>query len=124
MSDQQFGGRITFEFAGKIISIANASVKLDIFGASAEAMANQDATVCYKYTPKPKGADFTLRDGLDIDWPSLMRQQGNCTIVEEENNVSHLFTACRLVGEPIIDRDNGEVTGVSVKGGQYSRVLG
>lgn len=124
MADSQFGGRITLEFGGKPIVIANASVKLDVSGTSVDAVPNQDGSVCYKYTPKVRGAEFTPRDDSTINWSLLMRQQGNATIVELENGVTHLFTACRLTGSPVEDRDTGEVSGVKVEGGQYQRLNG
>jgi hypothetical protein len=124
MADQVFGGRITLEFDGQVIVIANASVKLDVAGASSEAKANQDRSVCYQYTLKPFVAEFTPRDDSKIDWAVLMRRQGNATIAELDNGIIHLFTGCRVVGEPMQDRDTGEVSGVKIAGGQYQKING
>ena len=125
MADTQFGGRITLEFGNLSIVIANASVKLDISGTKSEDKANQDGSACYIYTPTPRAADFVARDdSVNLDWTTLMRFTGNATITELDNGVTHLFTNCRLVGQPVIDRDNGEVSGLKISGGQYQKING
>lgn len=123
-SDTQFGGRITFEFAGTVLSFTEATVTIIPSNVKAESKANQDGTPCYMYAPQLVGADFRLRDAASIDWSTFMRTTGNCTIVEADNGITHLFTACRLVGEPKENRADGEVDGLSIRGGQYQKLTG
>jgi hypothetical protein len=123
-SDTQFGGRITFEFAGQTLAFTEAQVTIVPSNVKADSKANQDGSPCYMYSPTLMGANFKLRDAAGINWSQLMRQSGNCTITEADNGVTHLFTACRLVGEPTENRADGEVDGLQIRGGQYQKLTG
>jgi hypothetical protein len=124
MAEIQFGGRITFEFAGQILSMEEASVQLIETGYKADAASNQDGSVFYTYTPQPYGADIKFRDDASITWDTMMRAQGNCTITELDNGVTHLFTECRMTGDPKVDRTKGTVDGVQIRGGHYQKLTG
>ena len=124
MADLQFGGRITLQFAGQILVCEEASIKLTTTPQKAEAKANQDGSPAYIYTPQLYGADFTLRNDSSITWATYLMATGNATIVELDNGRTHLFTACRLVGDPSYDLVNGTVSGLSLRGGQYSVLTG
>src|SRR4051794_28625893 len=95
----QFGGRVTFEFAGRRIPPCDGDIKLDPTNMEYESRTNQDGSPAYIGKPKQFGADISLRHHKDVNWNTLIRQIGNCTIVEEENGRSHLFTGCRLIGK-------------------------
>lgn len=124
MAEIQFGGRITFEFANQILSMEEASVTILSASYKAEGIANQDGSVCYQYVPTPYGANVKFRDDSAVNWDQYMRAEGNCTITELDNGIVHLFTKCRLTGEPSIDRTKGVVDGVQIRGGQYQKLTG
>jgi hypothetical protein len=124
MAEIQFGGRITFEFAGQILSMEEASIQILETRSKAEGLANQDGTPAYIYTPQLYGANIKFRDDSAIVWDELFRTQGNVTIQELDNNVTHLFTACRMVGDPLVDRTKGVVDGVQIRGPNYQKLTG
>jgi len=120
--DGQFGGRVTFEFDGKRIAPCEGDFVLDPANISTEARANQDGTAAYILKPKLMGCDVKLRHQSGINWRDIMLTKGNATIVEENNGRTHLFTGCRLVGDPKVNITTGEVDGLRIEGDQYQRL--
>lgn len=120
--DGQFGGRITFEFAGLKIPPCDGDFVLDPSTFNVEAKANQDLTGAYMLKPKLPGCDIKLRHHADVDWDAILRQVGNCTIAEENNGRTHLFTNTRLTGTAKVNLSTGEVDGLRVEGGKYQRL--
>lgn len=120
--DGQFGGRVTFEFAGNRIAAAEGDIVLDPSLVEVKAEANQDGSGCYHLKPKLVGAKFKLRHQNGLDWNALMFLKGNCTITEENNDRTHLFTGTRLTGKPEVNVSTGEVDGLMIEGGSYQRV--
>ena len=120
--DGQFGGRITFEFNGTKIPPCDGDITLDPSTVDVAATANQDGSAAYHLKPVLVGAEIKLRHANGIDWNGLMFQTGNCTITEEDNGRTHLFTKTRLTGKPRVNTATGEVDGLKIEGGQYTRV--
>lgn len=120
--DGQFGGRITFNFAGQYLPPTDASITLDPSALSVEGKANHDGSPCYILKNELPGAEVRLRHKDGVDWNALMLVVGNCTIEEENNGRTHLFTGTRFVGKPKVDLSTGEVSGLSVMGGKYTRI--
>lgn len=120
--NNQFGGRVTFEFADTRIPPCDADIKLDPTNMEYESKTNQDGSPAYIGKPKQFGADISLRHHKGVDWNKLIRKEGNCTIAEEENGRTHLFTKCRLVGKAEVNVTSGEVTGLRVEGPRYQRL--
>lgn len=121
--DGQFGGRITFEFpVGTKIPAADGDIILDPSMVEVDGLANQDGSAAYKLKPKLVSAKIKLRHVNGIDWNTIMFTIGNCTITEVNNGRTHMFTGTRLVGKPDVNLSTGEVDGLSVQGGQYTRV--
>jgi len=121
----QFGGRVTFEFAGISIPPSDGEFVLDVALYNTEARANQDGTAAYIRKPKLPGCEIKLRNAggaAGIDWQGIMNLTGNCTIVEEDNGRTHLFTGTRLTGDPKVNISTGEVDGLKVEGGTYQKV--
>ncbi len=118
----QFGGRIVFTFNGVTIPPADGDFVIDpsLYDVSAEA--NQDGTASYRLKPKLPGAEIKLRNVGDVDWNAILLQIGNCTIVEQTNGRTHLFTGTRLVGSAKVNVSTGEVDGLSIMGGTYQRL--
>jgi hypothetical protein len=120
--DGQFGGRVTFQFAGQYIPPADGDIVLDVAKREVDAKSNQDESTAYMMKPKPVAAKIKLRHITGVDWDAIMLQIGNCTIVEENNGRTHLFTNTRLTGKPEVNVSTGEVDGLSVTGGVYTRL--
>lgn len=125
MADNEFGGRVTFDFAGTKITIADAKVTLDPSVYDVSAKANQDGSGCYILAPHLISAKMTFRDDSGTDWAALMLSgEGNVTISQETLGRTHLFTKTRFTGKPDIDLSDGAVDGLMIEGGQYTRVNG
>lgn len=122
MADNEFGGRVTFDFAGQKFTIADAKVTIDPSLYDVSAKANDDGSACYTLAPKLVSAKMTFRDTVGIDWAALMQSgQGNVTISQETLDRTHLFTGTRFTGKPDIDLSDGSVDGLMIEGGQYTR---
>lgn len=119
--ESQFGGRIIFEFAGGKLKTTG-EVTLHPTLRRVEAKANGDGSAAYILTPKLAGAKFKLRHQAGVDYDALLLKIGDCTITEEDNGRTHMFTGTRMTGEPDVDLANGEVSGLMVEGGQYTRI--
>lgn len=122
MADNEFGGRITFDFAGLRLPPTDADIVLDVTNITTELKANQDGSTAYMSKVKVVGADIKLRNIPGVDWNVIMRKQGNATISETENGRTHLFTGTKLVGTPKENLSTGEVDGLRLEGGAYQRV--
>jgi hypothetical protein len=121
-TDGWFGGRVTFTFGGQPFTLAEAAVKLSPALYDVSAKANQDGTAAYEAKPELVGADMTFRNAAAIDWTKVNMQTGNATIVEDTNGRTHMFTGTRLIGKPDVDVSTGDVTGLKLAGGTYSKL--
>ena len=122
MASGQFGGRITFNFAGTYIPPSEGEFVLDPALYTKESKTNQDGSQAIMLKPKQPGCEVKLRNVKGFDWQAVMTLTGNVTIIEQDNGVTHLFTNTTLVGEPKINLVTGEVDGLKVEGGTYQMV--
>jgi hypothetical protein len=121
MANNDYGGNITIKFStGEVISLRG-SFTVNPSRRSNEAITNQDESVDRVGTPKPATMEIAFADrGLNYD--ALMRaDRMNVTANEEDNDVTHYLTGAFLVGDPSINRLNGEVTGLSLAASDYDR---
>ncbi len=124
MAGKDFGGRITLRFStGETFSLRG-TLNLNPSGYSIEAVANQDGSVDRQATVQPRRFELNFADrGLDYD--ALMRAgRFNVTFAEEFSGVTHYYTDAFLVGDPQINRQTGEVTGITGAAEKYSRTAG
>jgi hypothetical protein len=105
-----------------IATPADVSVTIDPTNIKTEAVANGDGSPCYTATPKLYGATIKFRDRCGIVWNDVMRKTIDITISEDDNSVTHIFTSARIVGEPSLDRSNGEVSGCEIRGRNISKL--
>ncbi|MBR2117669.1 MAG: phage tail tube protein [Afipia sp.] len=118
-----FGGIITIEIDGERWAPTEADVVLDVSNVEVSGTANQDGTGAFTSKPKLFGADITFRKPCGAKMNDKMRKcKINATIVEEDNNRTHLFTAARLVGAPKLNLSNGEISGLRIEGSRYQEV--
>ncbi len=123
MADSQFGGRISIKAAGFNLSPTEADIKLKTSGLSKEAKSNQDGSACYMLKTMLRSAEFNFRRPINVDPASLLGLKNiDVTIVEEDNGRTHLFTGTQFTGDPDENLSNGEVNGLKVEGGQYTRI--
>ena len=115
----QFGGLVTFQFGSLVIPPADGEFVLDPSLFEVTVKTNQDGSPAYELKPKQPGCEIKLRNVGDVDWQAILLQIGNCTIVEETNGRTHLFTGTRLTGTAKVNISTGEVDGLKVEGGVY-----
>ena len=60
--------------------------------------------------------DLTFDRGVGLKWDAdMMLRDLNVTFVETDAKVTHLFTDASWSGEPMIDSDSGEVSGLKIE---------
>lgn len=117
-----FGGHITLE-VGERKLVARGEISLSPSSITVEGGSNQDGSDYFTSKPAQVGWEATLQTPCDFDLLELMRRCAtNATIVEADNDRSHLFTGGRLVGEPKVNLATGEVEGLMYRGGKYRRI--
>jgi hypothetical protein len=124
MGSKDFGGRIVARLSsGEPLSLRG-TLNMNTSGQSNEAVTNQDGSVDRVGTVQPKRAELNFADrGLDFD--ALMKSDRfNVTFIEDFTGVTHYFTEAFLVGDPQVNRMNGEVTGLSISAEKYNRDKG
>lgn len=121
----QAGGRITITMGGVRYSPRGRAVVKPAQLMHA-AIVNHDGTVSRSTTAKAAEADLSFDRGSSSNgtqrpkWDSaFMLQFYDVSIAENDTGVLHLFTGATLVGEPSIDLETGEVSGLSIASGQY-----
>lgn len=124
-----FGGHIRFLFNNAPLVI-RAKITIEPSDATFDGMTNQDGSVSGMNKPEGFKWDCTFEDtdaatasqATGQDWNAIMKGSPyDITIPEDDTGVLHTFTTCLLIGRPKIDRDNGEVTGISGLSSQYKR---
>ncbi|SMD18485.1 phage tail tube protein [Rhizobium sp. RU36D] len=118
---RDFGGRISMRLStGELISLRG-TLNMSTSGQSNEAVTNSDGTVSRIGTPKPRTCEITFEDG-GIDHDALMKApRFNVTIDEDFTSVQHFFPDAFVVGDPMTNRMNGEVTGLTINSASYTR---
>lgn len=120
-----FGGRISITVDGDRLTPSDADISIDPTNISVEAKANQDGSGCYMAKPKLYAAEVQFRNGCGIAWDDNLRKcKIDATIVEEDNNRTHIFTGARFTGEPKLNLSTGEITGIKIEGPQYQKLAG
>lgn len=120
-----FGGRISITVDGARMTPTDADITLDPTNISVTGGANQDGSAFFTSKPKLYGADVKFRNGCGIAWDEKLRKcKIDATIVEEDNNRTHIFTGARFTGEPKLNLSTGEIDGIKIEGSRYQRLNG
>jgi hypothetical protein len=118
---KDFGGRMTFRLSTGVLLSLRATVNLSPGRNSIESVANQDGSLDRTATVKAGRCEITFADsGIDVD-ALLTGDRFNATLAEDFSKTSHYFTNAFVTGDPVINRMNGEVTGVAVEFELYQR---
>jgi hypothetical protein len=118
---QDYGGRILMTTStGQKFSLRG-TLNMNPAGISTEAVANQDGSGDRTATVTLRRAEINFADrGLDYD--ALMKApRFNVTFIEDFSGVTHYFTNAFFVGDPQLNRQTGEVTGVTIAAENYNR---
>lgn len=85
---------------------------------------NHDGSVTFGTMPQPAAAEFSFDvgpAGVDKFNETLMMGFHAITILEVDRGVLHQFTNARIIGEPSINTETGEVSGLSIQTDSYLR---
>lgn len=124
---QQAGGRITITIGGVRYSPrGKATIKPSQLMHAVQT--NHDGTISRSTTAKPAAADLTFDRGKPSSgaqrpkWDqAFMAPFYDVTIAETDVGVLHVFTGASVIGEPVIDTETGEVTGLSIATDNYTQ---
>ena len=117
---RQAGGRITITMGGVQYS-PRGKAMINSSGVANSAVANHDGTVSRYTTAKPVAPNSPstaarrapTRNGRSGN-STMMLGFYNVTLAEIDANVLHTFANASIVGQPKIDSETGEVTGLSI----------
>lgn len=115
MSQQKFGGEVRLNTSTGANLKLRAAVEINPSNINADAVVNQDGSISKtaELTGYRASASFEEPIGVNI-WDDLMRQTDmNIRAVEDFTGVVHAWTAAMFIGDPQVNRSNGEVTGVT-----------
>lgn len=123
----QAGGRITIKLGGVSYSPrGKATIKPARLMHAVQS--NHDGSVARSTTAKPAEADLTFDRGKASSGTARPKWDENfmlgfydVTITETDARVMHMFTGASLIGEPAIDTETGEVTGLSIATDSYTQ---
>lgn len=122
MAGKDFGGKIYFTASNGMKYTGRGTFSVSPARFSTEAVTNDDTSVARVATPKPAMIELTIQDDGQ-DFEALMNgPRFNFTAVEDFTGVTHLLSDAFFTGDPVINRKNGEVTGLSLSGENYQRV--
>jgi hypothetical protein len=123
----QAGGRISITIGGVRYS-PRGKAMIKPAQLQHAAMTNHDGTVSRSTVAKPAEADLTFDRGSNAGGTARPKWDVNfmlpfydITIAETDVKVLHMFTGATIVGEPAIDTETGEVTGLSIATGNYTQ---
>lgn len=109
------GGRFTIDINGQRYS-GRGKATIVPAAATRENVANSDGTKSSMVKARLPSLDLTFDRGVGLKWDeSLMLQDLNVTFVETDAKRTHLFTDASFSGEPSIDTDSGEVSGLKIE---------
>ncbi|MCQ0986402.1 hypothetical protein [Jiella marina] len=119
-----FGGEMRLRGSSGQAHILRAAVTMNPATTSSEAVRNQNGTNAYSYTPRAPSCELTLEDAGENFDDILRAGDQDIYIVEDFNNVSHVFVSGRITGDAQIDRSTGAVTGLMIQSDDYRRITG
>lgn len=91
--------------------------------ATADAGVNWNGKAFRTIKPQLASVDLSFDRGKGLPWDEgMLLGDQNVTVVEIDAGVSHYLTAAAMVGEPSIDTESGEVSGLSLKSDAYRQV--
>jgi hypothetical protein len=121
MAGKDFGGIINVRLStGQTLSLRG-TLNVNPSRISIAAVTNDNGTVDRNATNMPARAELNFADH-DIDLDALMRSKRfNITFIEDFTGVTHYFTDAFAVGDPQVNRQTGEVTGISINAEKYTK---
>lgn len=120
------GGRVSIVIKGRSYS-GRGEITIEPSSVEITAEANQDGSVYKTVKPKPFKAAMTFDrfmtpTGEYLKWDAaLMLEEFAANFIEDDTNLTHIFTKAGFTGNPSINLATGEVSGVEIAGSGYTR---
>ena len=109
------GGRFTIDINGQRYS-GRGKATVIAAAATRENVANNDGTKSSMVKARLPSLELTFDRGVGLKWDeALMLQDLNVTFVETDAKRTHLFTDASFSGEPSLDTDSGEISGLKIE---------
>lgn len=109
------GGRFTLDINGQVYK-GRGKATISPAAATRENGANMDGSMYSNVKPKLASLDLTFDRGVGLTWDeNEVLQDLNATFVETDAKRTHLFTDAAFSGEPTIDSETGEVSGLKIE---------
>lgn len=120
----KFGGEIRFALSTGEKPVLRGQIEVMPSNINAGSVTNQNGSVSKTAELTGYRFNITPEDGGE-DWDAIMRADSfNMTAVEDYTGVTHMWTDGTFVGEPSINRNTGEVSGISGIANRYTRTAG
>ena len=123
----QAGGRISITIGGVRYS-PRGKAMIKPAQVQHAAQTNHDGTISRSTVAKPAEADLTFDRGQASNgtqrpkWDiNFMLPFYDITIAETNVGALHMFSGASIIGEPSINTETGEVTGISIATGNYTQ---
>jgi hypothetical protein len=121
-----FGGEMRFTVNGAPL-VLRAAFKSEPSNVEIEGGGNQDGSTYRSLKPvgfmaEPAFQDSDVGVATSLDWNALLRGGPyNMTLVEDHTRRLCVWTAASFEGKPVVDHQNGEVTGIKIRSATYKR---
>jgi len=116
------GGRFTLDINGRTVS-GRGAAKIKPARAVPTNGVNMDGTGYSTVEPKLASLELTFDRGVGLRWDeTMLLERINVTFVEDDAGVTHLYTRGRWAGEPEIDSQTGEVSGLTIETDSYQQI--
>lgn len=119
-----FGGTASFTFNGQPL-VMRGHITTEPSNVKAGGLINQDGSTSRTLTPKGfvavcKFEDSTAGLATPQPWDSILKGGPyNITVVEQQTGVLHMWSSAKFTGDIKVDREKGEVDGLSILADTY-----
>ena len=119
---EKFGGELRFTLSTGRAIVVRGEIEVMPSGRRNEGVVNQNGSVSQVATLVARRFRMKFEDAADLDWDEIMCESDlNATIVEDHAGTVHTLTSGFFEGEPTINRNNGEVSGLEFVTNAYRK---
>jgi len=117
-----FGGEFRFRYDGGNPLVMRGEATIDPTHTENTTIVNQNGSLAKIVANMPYKLECTFEDANGVDWDSIMLLSGvDCTVTEDHTGVVYTCTGGHFEGKPRVNRNNGEVSGLSFVARQFRK---
>lgn len=117
-----FGGEFRFRYNGGNALTIRGEATVEPTNKENTTVVNQNGSLAKVVANMPYKIACTFQDGRAVDWDAIMRLSGvDCTMTEDYTGVVYTCTSGHFEGKPSVNRNTGEVSGLSFVGSQFRK---